>query len=113
MTEQVLCLFVSHLAQQGLKHRSIKVYLSAVRHLQIEGSYPDSFGGAAKPKLEYVLRGGEKARSRKRNGSMATPPHHSRYTLPDKVTVGADGAYMGHKNGLGSVLSVLLRVFMS
>ena len=50
MTEQVLCSFVSHLAQQGLKHRSIS--LSAVRHLQIEGSYPDPFGGAAMPKLE-------------------------------------------------------------
>ena len=56
VTEQVLCSFVSHLVQQGLKHRPIKVHLSAVRHLQIEGNYRDPFGGAAMPKLEYVLR---------------------------------------------------------
>ena len=57
VTEWVLCSFVSHLVQHSLKHRSIKVYLSAVRHLQIQESYPDPFGGAAMPKLEYVLRG--------------------------------------------------------
>ena len=57
VTELVLCSFVSHLAQQGLKYRSIKVYLSAICHLQIEGNYPDPFGGVAMPKLEYVLRG--------------------------------------------------------
>ena len=74
MTEQVLCSFVSHLAQQGLKHRSIKVYLSAVRHLQIEGSYPDPFGGAAMPKLEYVLRGVRKHEVEKGAGQRPRLP---------------------------------------
>jgi len=60
VSEQVLCSFVSHLAQQGLKYRTIKVYLSAVRHLQIAGNYPDPFGGSPMPKLEYVLRGVKK-----------------------------------------------------
>ena len=58
LRESVLCSFVSHLALQGLKYRTIKVYLSSVRHMQIEANMPDPFGsGSAMPKLEYVLKG--------------------------------------------------------
>ena len=74
VTEQVLCSFVSHLAQQGLKHRSIKVYLSAICHLQIEGNYLDPFGGAAMPKLEYVLRGVRKHELEKGAGQRPCLP---------------------------------------
>ena len=35
VTEQGLCSFTAHLALHGLKYLTIKVYLSAVRHLQI------------------------------------------------------------------------------
>ena len=34
--ESALCLFVLYLATQGLKHDTIKVFLSAVSHLQME-----------------------------------------------------------------------------
>ena len=44
---------------------------------------------------------------------MTMPPHHSRYTPPDQGTVVANGTYLGHKNGLGRVLSVLHRIFTS
>ena len=54
--EPVLTSFVAHLAVQGLKSRSIKVYLSAVRHLQIESGFPDPFLSHM-PRLEYVLKG--------------------------------------------------------
>lgn len=57
VTEKGLCAFSSRLADQGLKYKTIKVYLSAVRHLQIEANYPDTFGGKHSPKLKYVLRG--------------------------------------------------------
>ena len=43
LQESVLCSFVSYLAVQGLRYRSIKVYLSAVRHMQIEANFPDPF----------------------------------------------------------------------
>ena len=57
VSESNLCLFVSHLADQGLKHHTIKCYLSAVRHLQIAEGFKDPFNGVNMPKLDYVMRG--------------------------------------------------------
>ncbi len=57
--------FVAYLADQGLKHRTIKVYLSAVRHLQISAAQPDPFSGKSMPQLEYVLRGIKKREAEK------------------------------------------------
>ena len=57
--ENILCCFRAHLANGGLKHRTIKVYLSAVRHMQIAAGQQDPFGSGAvpMPRLEYVMRG--------------------------------------------------------
>lgn len=62
--ESVLCQFVSLLAKEKLKHRTIKayLYLSAVRWLQIE----EGAGDPSKPSLhllEYVLKGTKRCRS--------------------------------------------------
>ena len=57
VTEVKLCGFVSRLANEGLKHQSIKCYLSAVRHLQISFSGRDPFHGINMPRLEYVMKG--------------------------------------------------------
>ena len=55
-SEHRLCLFVSHLAEKGLSHKTIKSYLSAVRHLQIQSGLGDPFT-ATLPQLAYVLKG--------------------------------------------------------
>lgn len=55
-TENQLCSFVAHLAQEGLQHSSVRGYLSAVRHLQIMGGMGDPFV-ASWPLLEYTLKG--------------------------------------------------------
>ena len=55
-SEHRLCLFVSHLAEEGLSHKTIKSYLSAVRHLQIQAGLGDPFT-ATLPQLAYVLKG--------------------------------------------------------
>ena len=61
-TEQKLIEFVAFAANQGLKHQTIKCYLSAVRHLQIA-----SGGGDPRvenmPVLELILRGARKEQS--------------------------------------------------
>ena len=61
-TEQKLIEFVAFVANQGLKHQTIKCYLSAVCHLQIA-----SGGGDARvesmPVLELILRGTRKEQS--------------------------------------------------
>ena len=57
VTEVVLCGFVSYLADEGLKHRSIKTYLSGVRYHQIKKGLPDPFKVASMPRVEYVMKG--------------------------------------------------------
>ena len=45
ISESQLCSYVSFLANEGLKHRSIKSYLSAICHLQIAEELGDPFHG--------------------------------------------------------------------
>ena len=53
VSQSLLCMYVSYLAEQKLKHRII----SAVRNLQIASGLPDPFTGAAMPQLVQVLKG--------------------------------------------------------
>ena len=57
VVESVLCKFVSYLADQKLKHRTIKTYLSGVRYFQIRSGLADPFHGSHMPQLEYTMRG--------------------------------------------------------
>ena len=57
VTESLLCAYVSYLADQHLKHATIKVYLSAIRQLQIATGLPDPFAGTAWPRLDQVMKG--------------------------------------------------------
>ena len=54
--EHQLCQFVSHMVDIGLKHKTIKCYLSAVRHLHLEVKLPDS-SLCNMARFEHVLRG--------------------------------------------------------
>ena len=53
-TEQ---LFVAHLANEGLAHSTIKVYLSALRNLHITTRYHQNFTNQLTPRVEQVLQG--------------------------------------------------------
>ncbi len=55
-SETTLCSFAAAMAGEGLKHKSIKGYLSAVRNLQIMSGQGDPFDSQM-PLLDYVLRG--------------------------------------------------------
>ena len=57
LSQSVLCAYVSFLANQILKHSTIKVYLSAARHLQIANGMRDPFAGVPSPQLDQVMRG--------------------------------------------------------
>ena len=57
VSEDTLCKFATYLEGVGLKHRTIKTYLSGVRFLQIRSGYPDLFRGTHTPRLDYTLRG--------------------------------------------------------
>ena len=59
VTEQGLLLFVAFAVRQGLKHQTIKCYLSEVRHLQVCSGGGDP-GIGSMPQLELALRGSKK-----------------------------------------------------
>ncbi len=64
-SERSCCLFATHLAEEGLTHKTIKVYLAGVRFLHIAESQPDPFTSVLH-RLEYTLRGiksGEKGKT--------------------------------------------------
>ena len=69
----MLCAFVSYLALEKVKHASIKVYLSAVRHLQIAESMPDPFCNLM-PRLEYVMKGIKRSQAEEGNSSRTRLP---------------------------------------
>ena len=50
-------MYVPFLADQKLKHGTIKVYLSAIRNLQIASGLSDPFAGAAMPQHNQVMKG--------------------------------------------------------
>ena len=62
--EDLLCRYVAFLAQQHLKYRTIKVYLSAIRCLQIQQGMGNPFADGAMPRLECVLTGVKRVESR-------------------------------------------------
>ena len=65
LTENGVCAYVSTLADQGLKHSTIKVYLSSIRYLQISSGHSDPFAGVAWSHLDYVMRGIKKSEAEK------------------------------------------------
>lgn len=70
--QQSLCRYVTHLANEGLAHASIKCYLAAIRHLQIEKGWDDP-GIANMAKLELVLRGIKMVQASKRKPTARQP----------------------------------------
>ena len=74
LPESKLCLFVSHVAKQGLKHQMIKCYLSAIRHLQISSGLNDPFAGDPWPRLDYVMRGIKKHQAELLSGQRSPLP---------------------------------------
>ena len=48
---------MSYLANQNLKHATIKVYMSAIRHLQRRAGLTDPFSGVAWFRLDQVMNG--------------------------------------------------------
>ena len=69
LTEQKLVNFVAFAVSQGLRHQTVKCYLSAVRHMQIEWGGGDP-GMTTMPGFE----GGKKGAS---GGKQKNPPAHN------------------------------------
>ena len=57
LSERGMTTYVSFLGGEGIRHSTIKVYLSAIRFLQIASGLGDPFAKSSWPRLEYVLKG--------------------------------------------------------
>lgn len=57
MTERVLSLFVTHLATGNISHATIKVYLSAIRHMHVTSGKLQHFNQQLTPRLQQILKG--------------------------------------------------------
>ena len=64
ISETLLCRYVAHLAEEGLTPRTIKAYLSAIRHLQVSMNLSDPKIGEM-PRLEQVLKGAKREFAKK------------------------------------------------
>ena len=64
ISETLLCRYVAHLAEEGLAPRTIKAYLSAIRHLQVSMNLSDPKIGEM-PRLEQVLKGAKREFAKK------------------------------------------------
>ena len=80
-SEFTLMLFVSHLANLGLTHSTIKVYLSSIRHLHVTQGKHSQFSTAFTPRLQQVLKGINNNNNNKKLQvipSKSAPSNHTR-----------------------------------
>ena len=61
--EAMLCYFVVSLARDGLATATIKTYLAAVRHAQIERGFPDLREASSLPRLQLAQQGVRRERA--------------------------------------------------
>ena len=57
VSEAILCYFSTYMACQGLSPRTIKVYLSGIRHMQMVIGLPDPKEFTSMPRLRMVQSG--------------------------------------------------------
>ena len=72
-TEQLLLLFVAHLANEGLAHSTIKVYLSALHNLHIATGYHQTFTNQLTTRVKQVLQGIKWAQTRQSSPRVRLP----------------------------------------
>ena len=102
--EEVLCKFAAKLANEGLRHRTIK-YMAGIRHLHIEEGLADPF----LPALPH-LEGSEEGRSRRRRSQEGAPSYRSTAALPDEGGMGSPGFQPRSCHAVGCMLPGLLWV---
>ena len=72
-SETLLCRFVAYVAREKLKHRTIKVYLSAIRFLHIVEGAGDPFK-VPLTRLEYILKGIKRCEAQQGSGKTERLP---------------------------------------
>ena len=101
-TEQRLMQFIAYAVNQGLKHQTIKSYLSAICHLQVSwGGWGPKNRGHATGIADVTW--GEKGTGR--DPHTAPPPDHTSHTPKAPASVEQGCNKLGQHHALGSLLS--------
>ena len=56
-SEKSLLLFATHLAASNITHTTIKVYISAIRHMHVTAGLHEEFNTQLTPRLQLMLKG--------------------------------------------------------
>ena len=72
-SECTLTLFISHLATSNISQGTIKVYLSAVRHMHVCKGLHNHFNRRITPRLHLILRGIKKRQAGMHSGKTRLP----------------------------------------
>ena len=72
-SECTLTLFISHLATSNISQGTIKVYLSAVRHMHVCKGLHNHFNRQITPRLHLILRGIKKRQAGTHSGKTRLP----------------------------------------
>ena len=67
-SEHTLILFATHLATSNIAHTTIKVYISAIRHMHVSAGLHAEFNSQLTPRLQLTLKGIQ------RNQATSHPP---------------------------------------
>ena len=86
----MLCYYVSYLAREKLRHKTIKVYLSAVRYLHVAERGGDPFQ-APMVRLQWH----QEVRSRGRDEKSGEAAHLAGHSGQDQACVGREGLRSG------------------
>lgn len=95
-SESLLCRYVAQLANDNLSHTSIKCYLAAIRHLQIEQGLGDPTISAM-AKLELVIRGVKRVQAEKQ-------PARTRLPITIDILEKLHGSWRNHPNRRDSTM---------
>ena len=85
LSKDTLLSYVAFLPQEGLKHQTIKCYLSVIQHFQIAASMPDIFLNANFPYLGYILLRIKKTISTVRLSAGFAPPLITNNSAPPAI----------------------------
>ena len=105
VSESRLCKFVSFLADQKLKHRTIKTYLLGVRYFQIRSGWRDPFHNSHMPHLEYTMKGIKRVESQ--IATTASPDYPENFEANERGVVGV-GIPTRYQANMGRMLSGVL-----
>jgi len=95
-SEQTLLLFATHLADSSITYSTIKVYISAIRHMHVREGLHEDFSTQLTPRLHLTLKGIQK--------SQATSSQRTRLPITLKIMQSINGLLTEDPHSYNNIL---------